>query len=179
MSGANAVSEELSDVCDFSFVSVARGRQRRQACTYLARFLGHPDEGSEFARKLGNYKLLFRLPIVNHMATSFGLEQLKKKGYDALLAAYESNLIGHTAFQRHEDNTLHVFSVFVQEKYRNNGLAEHMHIELLQEARNRGIDRVRLGAGGHKAMDRLYDNVIKREAELAIRGLPDRWVEIL
>ena len=131
---------------------------------YLAKKLGRPDKGSEFEQKLGNKKYLFRIPIARINLTKQALKGLEKQGYDVLFLKQNKKIRGHTATQYHPDNTLHIFSVYVEPKLRGKGLAYDMLENILIDSFDKypGVERIRLGKGGHDSMQaiqkKLCDN---------------------
>ena len=179
MNIVSEVRQELSDLCETLCLSKAEGAQRRRINDYLIKFIAYPDEGSEFDKKIGIVKYLFRKPIIKQIATYFCMRNLRKKGYDFMLLSRENEVLGHIGFQVHKDNTLHVFSILVNKKYRGKGLARYMGITLIEEARTRNIDRIRMGAGGHEATVRIYDYISRKEQELNVKVKQDYWIKIM
>ncbi|MEK6839343.1 MAG: hypothetical protein AABX72_00205, partial [Nanoarchaeota archaeon] len=98
----------LAGLCDTFLYSASTFSQQEDAKKYLSQRLGHPDEGSQFDRHLGTLKHLFRIPYLGKTFTTAGLYCLMQQGYDALLLQLHQELIGHTAFQVHEDHSLHI-----------------------------------------------------------------------
>ncbi|MBI2112405.1 GNAT family N-acetyltransferase [Candidatus Woesearchaeota archaeon] len=172
-------SEDLSGLCNLFFYSTTTPDLRQEARIYLSRKLGHPDKGSNFELELGPMKYFFRVPVVSSVAAYFGTAYLRRQGYDALLLQLAQRIIGHTAFQVHNDNSLHVFSIEVDEGYRGHGLATLMAGEVLEEARSRRINRVRVGGGRNEATNRIHDDLSERAEELRIHPEGGNWINII
>ena len=170
--------QRLCDLCDTFLFSESKDAQRRNAKRYVSGKLGYPDEGSEFDKELGKAKHLFRIPGVNGIITSAGLWYLQRQGYDSLMLDLTEEIIGHTAFQVHQDNSLHVFSVEVLPQHQGEGLARYMIEETLKEARKKGIERMRIGGGGHASTNRIHANFSQREEELKISAQDENWVNL-
>jgi len=169
----------LCDLCSTFVYSGSVGDQRRSAKGYIAERLVHPDEGSIFDKKLGKLKHLLRIPVVNGVVTSAGLWYLQRQGYDALMLDLEGKVIGHTAFQIHNDASLHIFSVEVLPRYQGYGLAKYMVDETLKEARKRKMKKMRIGGGKSEATNRIHQNLAKRTDELGILAHEGNWIDIL
>lgn len=152
---------------------------QKPAEAYLMRFLGHPDRDSEFYRSIGVARYLFRMPFLRRGAMTIGKKYLKRRGYDALMARQDDEIIGFLAFQIHDDNTLHTFSTYVDERHRGRGLAREMHEELIEISRAKGIEKMRFGAGGHELGGRIHQNFSEREDELGIEAQEEFWIKIL
>jgi len=173
------VVEGLSDLCYRFFYSTAKSEEQREARGYLSGKLGYPDEGSHFEKELGMARHLFRIPLFNAVVTFAGVSYLQRKGYDALMVRLEEEIIGHTAFQVHDDRSLHIFSVELQPKYRGRGLATSMVERVLSEARDRQIQRMRIGGGKHEATNSIHRHFSEREKEFGIVAREGNWVDIL
>ncbi len=157
---------KLCDLCNCFIYSKSNEEQHKKGVLYFSKKLGYPDEGSEFEKKLGIIKHLFKVPIINKFIISKGLEHLQKQGYDALLLQLKEEVIGHTAYQIHNnDNSLHIFSVEINPNYRGQDLAKYMIINVLNEARYKKIEDVRLGAGNHPTINYIYEYLIKKKSE--------------
>lgn len=172
----------VSDLCDTFLYSESSGDDKKAALTYLTNIIAYPDIGSEFDKKVGLTKYIFRIPAVNVLVSEKLIGVLHEKGYDTLFLDYNGlsprKIIGHTAFQIHpNDNTLHVFSVRVDEQYRNEGLAVYMGERIVDVAYKQHIDRVRLGAGGHKCMERIIANIAKKSS-FNVESQSDNWLKL-
>jgi len=170
------MGEELSDLCVFLY-SGSTDKRRKLANQYLIEKLGHPDEGSIFEKKLGALKYIFRVPVVNKLSLN-AIKYLHEKGYDALMLCSDRRTIGHTAFQTHEDNSLHVFSTEIKPEYRGRGLSILLREKIIAYARQKQIYKVKLGAGGHPWSRRAYEIVSARKDELGIVPLGDYWIRV-
>jgi GNAT superfamily N-acetyltransferase len=171
--------QRLCERCSTFIYSRSAAGQHRMAKRYVSERLGYPDEGSNFERELGGIKYLFRIPSVNGLITSVGLWHLQKQRYDALILELEREIIGHTAFQMHKDNSLHVFSVEVNVDYRGKGLARYMAERIIDEARDRGIRRIMIGEGKHEAINSICRDFSSRSEELKILVHNGSWIDIL
>ena len=171
--------QRLCDLCNTFIYSGSVADQHRRAKEYVSGKLGYPDEGSNFEKELGAMKHLFRIPGVNGLITSAGLWYLQRQGYDALMMELGEEIIGHTAFQIHRDDSLHVFSVEVNPDYRGQGLAQYMVEEVLDEARHREMQRMRIGGGKHAATNHIHQNFSDRAEELRILAHEGNWIDIL
>jgi GNAT superfamily N-acetyltransferase len=178
----------LEDKCDSFLYSEAIRPERRLANAYMANIIGHPDPESEFGKNLGNKKYLFRTPFIGRAITPKFMSILKSYGHDVLLLRYESQLIGHTAFQCHETYnkdikidvpSLHVFSVVVNEGYRKQNLATLMQEEIIKWAKEQGIQKVRLGAGGHYSMSAILKRFSDWEERLNVRVEENNLIDLL
>ena len=161
------------------FLSDSYGPDRSKGTDYVSGILGYPDTGLNFGKNVGCLKYPMRIPFVKRFLIPSLLGTLERAGYDILFMENEHGIIGSTAFQVHEDNRLHVFSVKVDEYCRGAGLATKMHEEIVLSARKRGIKKVRFGAGGHEVSVRLHKGFGLRETELGIKALDDYWIEVL
>lgn len=171
--------KELSELCSTFLYTGATGIERKNAQEYIKERAGHPDEGSDFAKQIGPLKYLFRVPGADGIITSAALWYLTKRNYDALMLEHAKRIIGHTAFQIHKDNTLHVFSVEVIPDYREKGLAQYMVEEVLEEAREKGIERMRIGGGKNPATNAIYQNMAEKADDLGIIAQEGNWVSLV
>lgn len=170
----------IGEICKKFLYSESRSEQRTPAISYLSERLGHPDSGSDFDKTLGYAKYLFRVPVMNETLTKAGIWCLQRMGYDALLLEYFDEIIGHTAFQVHKDNSLHIFSVEVLPQYQNRDLACVMVEEVVKRAREKKIAKVRIGGGGNKAINHiLKEKLGKRANDLGIIVREHNWVDIV
>ncbi len=170
---------DLSDFCKTEVYTKLQGSDRRKAVNYLVKRLGHPDEGSDFDKNMSWKKMLFRMPKINRTLGHLGMWYLTvQKGYDALILSKEGKIIGYTAFQMHPDKSLHVFSIEVDEDHRENGLGTLMQTEIIRKARQRKLKKVRIGAGGDEATNRICRTLSKRGEELGISYSDPGWFEI-
>jgi len=171
--------QRLCDLCSTFLYSESVEHQRKRTQTYISRRLGHPDDGSNFGRVLGKSKYLFRIPGINRVITPVGLWYLQRNGYDMLMLDLVEQIIGYTAFQIHKDDSLHMFSAEVLPEYQGKGLARHMVEKILNEARKKEIQRMRIGRGNHEAANRIYNNFAERSDELRIVAHESNWIDIL
>ncbi len=158
-------NSELSDRLQTTTYSASRGKTRSKAREYLVHRLAYPDDVSEFGQKTKVLKYLFRAPVVSNALASVAMRYLQGKGYDVIMMHENDSIIGHVAFQVHQDNTLHVFSVEVNPEYREKGCATWLLEQTIHEARKRDIERVRIGAGSKEAITRAYNRLGSEEKE--------------
>ena len=89
----------------------------------------------------------------------------------------DGQIIGYTAFEVHKDNSLHVFSIEVEEQYRKNRLAISMIEEIIRQAVKKGIKRIRIGAGRNKYTNKLYQFIASQQRPDIVAG-QGNWLEI-
>jgi len=172
-------TQSLSDLCQTYLYSEAPRDQRRKAYDYLIRKVGHPDKGSKFERELGLFKYLFRTPVINRMVATIGTWYLQRNRYGALLLELDDEIRGHTGFQVHKDDSLHIFSVEVNPDYQGNGLAQHMVEVLVGKAREQKLRSMRIGGGKNEATNRIHHNCAKRSYELGIIARDGNWIDLI
>lgn len=153
-------------------------KRKKIAKNYIIARIAYPGKGSDFKRSIGLFGFVLRIPVIKDMASNLAISYLRYKNYDSLFLSLDEEIIGHTAFQIHSDG-LHAFSSEVKEEYRGRGLARYMAEQLINEARQKNINRVRIGAGKHEAGRRIYANLSKRENELKVKSLGNYWLEII
>jgi GNAT superfamily N-acetyltransferase len=165
------------DICDTFLYSESIGLNRKNTVRYLSERIGYPDECSDFDKILGPTKYLFRIPLVNVPLTSCAANYLTaKKGYDILLLKVYDSILGHSAFQVHPDNSLHIFSIQVLENYRGRGFGERLVEDTLDVARDKHIDNVRIGGGNNAFTNKLYSRVALRDN---VADLGQNYVRLL
>ena len=131
----------------------------------------NPDPSSEFERKTKyvrdrpDYELLTILQAI---------------GYDVLLGYEDGEICGSFAFQKHEDS-LHVFSMYTDGKYRGQPrVIMQLVEEFLKYARRKKVNRVRVGAGNNPSANKLINILAKREKELGIKVDQETcWIDLL
>lgn len=137
---------------------------------HVAHWIKNPDKGSVFARKT---RLLRWLP----RTALFKLLQIGR--YDGLIFFQPGEVIAHVFFQRHGSD-LHMFSVAVAPAHRGNGYAEQALRCFIEHARARpGISRVRLGAKGHDAVERICTKIENTPDEYRLGVDPNRFYRLL
>ena len=167
---------ELSNVYLYSEIQKSK---RRKIQGYLIKKLGWPEKGSNFERKLGLLKHLFRIPIINQLLAGIGIRYLQNQGYDVLLLDLNGQIIGHTGFQADKNNFLHIFSIEVKREYQRKGLAKYMQEQIFIKARNKGIRKIRIGGGGDKIANKIQQSFAPKQKELRIIVQKQNWIEIL
>lgn len=158
--------------------SNADKKRKNKSKRYIIEKIAHPHEHSDFEKSIGLFSFVLRIPVIKDMASNLAISYLRYKNYDSLFLSLDEEIIGHTAFQIHSDG-LHAFSSEVKEEHRGKGLARYMAEQLINEARQKNIKRIRIGAGKHEAGRRIYTNLSKREDELKVTSLGNYWLEIL
>jgi len=169
------MGKELSDLCRNYLYSNSQRTQRHITTEYLVQKLGYPDEGSNFENQLGFSKYAFRVPFINKLLAKGGLRYLRGRGYDALMLDLKGGIIGHTAFQVHDDNSLHIFSVEIEGAYQGSSLGMYMAEAVVTEARKKGIKRIRIGAGNHESTNKIHKKLGQKEGIVAHEG---NWLDI-
>ncbi len=150
---------------------------------FTINFMKEHPENSEFVQKNEGIISLVKnrlIPDYTKMLmiySGFGL--LYFDGYDALILRENDKGIGHNAFQIHNDNTLHIFSMGVLESYKGKGLATKMQLDTINIARERGINSIRIGGGGSEEVKGLCEKLSSMSQELKITPRPDYWFDIL
>ncbi|MBD3361436.1 GNAT family N-acetyltransferase [Candidatus Woesearchaeota archaeon] len=170
---------DLIDKCSMYLGMETNRILERRIKQYLLEKIAYAEKGSKFEKEIGILKYLFRTGFISQLITHAGLEALKRRGYDVLMLELGKEIAGYTAFQIHADNSLHIFSVEVEPEYQGQGLAKNMIEEVLNKAKMKKISRIRLGAGGHEATNKLYFHLAKRSTELNITAESGNWINIL
>ncbi|PIN76326.1 hypothetical protein COV18_00235 [Candidatus Woesearchaeota archaeon CG10_big_fil_rev_8_21_14_0_10_37_12] len=130
-----------------------------------------------FKNKIGRARYLLQFPCASYVLP-FVLKSLERRGYDALMLELETEVIGHTAFQIHRDNALHVFSTGIDLRYSGQNLGLFSWEKIIDFARNEGIISVRFGAGGHPFATRAYDSLCEKAEALKITPREDYWIDL-
>lgn len=159
--------------------SRSRGRNRREARAYFAERMTRPDEGSAFEKQMGCIMPVLKVPGVATGLTRLIEPIMMRRGYDALVLRDDECIVGHTAYQVHADNTLHVFACELHLGVRGRGFGFAMNADVIDEARKRGIARVRIGGGNHPATNRIHEKMRDEESFERIEVLSDNWVRII
>ena len=150
---------------------------RNRAHRHLCHFLGHPDVGSDFERKMSKMKYVFRIPFVGVRYTPSALEKFMQHNYDVLLLDLDTKVKGHTAFQIHPDCSMRLFSVFVAQQLRGNGYAMDMVTNCIMHARKQGLKRVHIGGGNSDATNHIYAKVCA--GNYGVVDAKNNWVELV
>jgi hypothetical protein len=133
---------------------------------YVSHWIRNPDKGSAFDRAT---RLIRWMPDTG----LFALMRMMK--YDGLVFTKPGEVLAHTFFQRH-GHDLHMFSVSVADEYRGQGLAEKAILRFIEHARTLpDVDRIRLGAGGHPAVERVCEKFTERGHSLGLMPEPNRF----
>ena len=100
------------------------------------------------------------------------INELIKKGYDAMLGYTDNEIIGHMAYQEHEDageKNWQMFRMKILPDNQNKGYSLPLTAAFIKKAREYNIKQVRLGKGGHDSMSKLLRILKKMELELNIK----------
>lgn len=166
---------ELSELCNTYLYSNCQNNERKKSADYLVKKLGYPDKESDFEKNFGKLKYIFRLSIFSKLFIRPILDYLMNKGYDTLMLEYQGQLIGCTAFQIHEDNTLHVFSLERDKAYQGNYLGHYMAKTVVNAAQKKGIKKMRLGGGNNEHTNRIHKDLGEIEGIVSREG---NWLDI-
>ncbi len=174
---ANPVLEETVSNLRLGCFSNQEGRDRRDAISYLARFLRTGiDSESEFGQGLGWKRHLFENSLTNWIVTNYFCNNVfPKQGLDAHFMYLNDQISGHAAYQRKEDD-LHIFSVAVNPESRGQGYAKRLCELMIIGGRSLGVQRIRFGTGKHPAMKKIHEGFSQRERELNIVCQEGNWV---
>lgn len=172
-------TEEIRLLCTLYLLSDTYKNKKKKAKEYITTRIAYSTPGSNFDHSVGRLKYLFRIPGVNGVITATGIWYLLGKGYDALLLDMQDKIIGHTAYQIHPDNSLHIFSVEIDQGYRTQGLAQLMVEETLNIARAKGMQKMRIGGGNNEATNRIHARFAENAEDLGVIVREANWVDIL
>jgi hypothetical protein len=146
-----------------------------EAVNYIANGIRNPDKGSEFDIK--TREIRDKIPDNTQL-----IKTLAQGGYDIMLGYDKGSLIGHMAFQEHnEDQTSwKMFHLYLKPEFRGKAYPIPLSKEFIIKAKENGIYRVRLGAGGHPIMAKIIDRIQKKYGkELGIESdIKSHWVTI-
>ena len=137
--------------------------------SYIVWWIKNPDEGSSFDKKTR---------YIRWLPGSVLLWLLVQKHYGGFLFMDDrcSQVIGHVFFQRHGD-AVHLFSMATRREMRGFGLGTDMIREsLLHVYADTSVNHVRIGAGGHPAVDKIWRKVVEGRLGLPFKVEPDEKV---
>jgi ribosomal protein S18 acetylase RimI-like enzyme len=172
------MNKENLESCLFYRYSESEGILKKKTNEYFSNLLGYPDNNSHFAKSIGNFKYAFRIPIVKNIITEKALNILNKKGYDSLIVSLDEKIIGHNAYQIHKDNSLHIFSLSVNPQYQRNGLAKQMVIHTIRKAKEKKIERVRVGGGKNNIVNKIYSYLADNCEYYNVMPIRGNWLQI-
>jgi GNAT superfamily N-acetyltransferase len=151
-------------------ISRLKGKERKEISRHAVNLLRTPYSASAFSRKAR---------LVSWLPNASVVRIMRLFGYDGLVLKKGEKIASDIFFQRH-GNALHVFSVFTQPEFRGTGITEEAIRQFIHHAKTvKGIARVRIGAGGDKAITRKFEALRKEEKSLGIKVLEKGWVELL
>ncbi len=112
------------------------------------------------------------------------LEDLRDSGYEIMLTYLDEEIIGHVAFQKHEDQehgkNWQVFHIYLIEKYRGKNIPFFQAIRLIEYAREKGIEHVRLSKGKHKVVRKYAQKLHDVQYGLGFRiDLDTHWMQLV
>ncbi len=174
-----ALQSELSDAVSFSIYSSMEGLRKAEATRLFIKRAAYPDPGSEFGRALGIVKYALRIPMSELFFSSYFSEYLVSKGYDAVLMGIEGKLAGYSAFHVHDDSSMHIFSTWFEEEFRNSRAAFRLKDGVISHARDLGIERIKMGMGGNDFSQRMYEIISRRADRLGVVPEGDYWIRVL
>ncbi len=182
-------SKEVYDLINLSLVSNRIQQSNNQrVISHLSHFLRNYDKGSEFGK---NFEKNFGsiIPLLRSQkgkevenATLRVFNSLKSVGYDMLIAEYDSEVVGHNAFQK-RGKDMHVFSTVVNKQYQQNGLAYFIEKATILYAKSNGLSRIRIGAGGCPFIQHAYEKICKeiKDSSSEMYGViseGDQWLRL-
>lgn len=177
------MNDELKDISELrrykaSLYSELTGFEKEYASKYLLKKAAHPDKGSEFAKQLGIRRFLFRIPVISAALADLGMKYFLKRGYDALILKQYGEIIGYTAFQIHDDKSLHIFAIEVDELHQGKHYSTDMQDVIIQKARQKEIKMFRISGGGNEATNGICQYVTARAEEKGVTPVGDGWFKI-
>jgi hypothetical protein len=136
----------------------------------LKNALSKVDQGSQFEEKNKDYLSSLK----KHPKELIKI--LGSQGYDIMLGYDNENLIGHMAFQEHNNSQgidWEMFHLYVNPKERNKNYSLELSLEFLEKAKENKAN-IRLGAGGHPIMKKIIEKIQKKyNGKLKIQ---DHWI---
>ncbi len=153
-------------------------RERGVASRFLLERMGYPDEGSNFERELGHLKYLFRAKMLNELFLWPLRWYMFREGRDAILLEDGDRIVGHTAFRVKKDS-MHVFSVEVDDNYKGSGHGLWMQKKAIRRARKMGLKRIRIGGGNNDYSNQSYMHFCENWKEYGVIPLGENWLGIL
>lgn len=150
----------------------------KEATEYILDAIGKADPDSEFARLTTE---LSTLPKEDIRAS---LEIFGRLGYNLMIGYLNQKIVGHIAYQRHQEEGQEVWKVFqryVLPDLRSNGLGSLMDEHFLEHVRRQGVKRVKIGNGRRNPINaRMNHNLGLKGNKLGIEVDEDTgWITIL
>ncbi len=146
--------------------------RNKETESYILKAIKNSDINSEFYLKMKEIIILPEEVIIANF------DNFKKVGYEVMLCYIENKIIGHVAYQKHENNgksNWQMFQCYIKPEYRKNGHA-HVFVEkFLKYAEKNSINSVRLGAGKHLSMKSLLKKLKKDEFDV---DLETHWINL-
>lgn len=136
--------------------------------SYLAWWLRHPDDGSNFAEQVSPFR---------GMPDELVISALAARGYEGLVYLSEGEIRAHVFFQDHGAD-LCAFSVAVAPAHRGSSLGVSLLLDFVAYAAQRpAVRRARVGTGRNQVTRVVLDAVGARAAGLAWRVGADGWID--
>jgi len=170
---------------DYDYMEIYSHSNQRQGAEYFVNFFQTIQQDTEFGKKNKGIIEIAKTPFIPKLIKREIIYQgfkrlLMPKGYDAYFIYKNQEILGHNAFQIHQnEKALKVFSVGVLPDYRRQGLATVLQEGTIRYARVLGLERIRIGAGGDKKMIGLCRNLEQRSEELGIEPQENFWFKII
>lgn len=124
----------------------------REQAARAALLLGvqHPDEGSEFEALISRMSGTPEEKLLRLSASSF----------ESLLAFRDTSVVGYLALRREPFRT-HIFSVYVDAFFRNQGVGSRLLYHEMNESFKGGVREIRAGKGSNAGMTRLLVRAVR------------------
>lgn len=149
-------------------LSETTGMTRLKAVNWMTYWLAHPDRdserdrGSEFDRKIGWKRHVYRVPLLGQVATAVSIPMMSKDGLDAIIALTESRVSGHSAYHVHKDGSLRIFAVDVAEDFGGRGIGRRVIRESVSRARDLNLKMIQIGGGNHEFTNKVYRELLEK-----------------
>jgi len=144
---------------------------------YVRRIIRNADLNSEFG------KVAVQLRDLTETQLKCAIPNLHGAGYDVMLAFLEQEnptIIGHMAFQQHDDDPQwRMFGLYVEESQRGRGYGTQLTRSFIQHAKDYGIRTVSLGAGNSAKMSAINRKIKEEETERKISMDLEKYVVTL
>ncbi|MBD3355356.1 GNAT family N-acetyltransferase [Candidatus Woesearchaeota archaeon] len=142
---------------------------------YFSKVAKNPDPGSEFEKKI---KPIIDLPGPKLM------EILLNHGFDARYSKKGDDFVGFIAYQEHKENKekeWHMFRIYVEKKYQNQGYATKLSKNLIKEGIENQIKGIYFGNGGHPVLEKILNRISlqKKEEKLECHiDIPNHYIKL-
>lgn len=139
--------------------------------------IGRLHRDSEFGKMMAPILELSPTQIISYGT----FDTLAMRDYDALLALDHDSVLGHMAFQQHQRTTLdwEMFNVSIDNNFQGQGFCHYLARELIASARKYGVNRIRMGAGGHDVTKKINAQLSADSSNLKIKvDLASHWISL-